>query len=121
MSVICLILGIFCLAYYALIVFYSGLSTDFSVFWAALGAVFLLLSLLVRLLGGHGGKGRVVSGIACGLITNSFHIGRSLLIARDLGFEDIHGIPAGSDKVLLLHCVVRESFALVKEEVLSIP
>ncbi len=48
-----------------------------------------------------------------GIVTNDFHICRSLMLARSLGYKDVHGIPAKSDPVLQVHFVVREVFALV--------
>ncbi len=55
-----------------------------------------------------------------GLISNDFHIYRSLHLARLIGYRDVHGIPAKSDPVLQVHFVVREVFALVYGMVKSI-
>lgn len=49
---------------------------------------------------------------SCGIISNSFHIYRALLLARKAGYADPAGIPAKSDPVLVVHLVVREAAAL---------
>ena len=49
---------------------------------------------------------------SCGIISNSFHIYRALLLARKAGYADPAGIPAQSDPVLVVHLVVREAAAL---------
>ena len=48
----------------------------------------------------------------CGILSNSFHICRALLLARKAGYSDPVGIPARSDPVLQVHLVVREAAAL---------
>ncbi len=52
---------------------------------------------------------------AVGIISNNFHIQRSLYLARKLGYTDAYGLPASADAVLQLHSMVREAFALVVE------
>lgn len=43
------IVGIICLIYYAIIMFYSGIGTTFAVIWLVLGVVSLVLALAIRL------------------------------------------------------------------------
>lgn len=50
-----------------------------------------------------------------GLITNNFHIYRSVRIARKAGYHRVCGIAASSGPILLPHYLVREFFALTKE------
>ena len=52
------------------------------------------------------------AGKTCGIISNSFHIRRALLLAEEAGYRDPVGIPAKSDPLLLVHLVVREAAAL---------
>ena len=52
-----------------------------------------------------------------GLVTNNFHIWRSLLLARQLGYENPRGISAPSDPRYQVHYLVREFFALIKEKI----
>lgn len=49
-----------------------------------------------------------------GILTNGFHIYRSLLIANELGHENVSGIPARTLLPVGIHYVVREFFAVVK-------
>lgn len=49
-----------------------------------------------------------------GIVTNDFHVFRSLHIAHDQGYTDVHGIAAGSPRDMLLNNMVRESFAEAK-------
>lgn len=49
-----------------------------------------------------------------GIVTNDFHVFRSLHIARDQGYTDVQGIAAGSPRDMLLNNMVRESFAEAK-------
>ena len=55
---------------------------------------------------------------SCGLVTNDFHIYRSLLTARREGYQNVHGIAASSDRVLWVHLAVRECFSLARDEAL---
>lgn len=48
-----------------------------------------------------------------GIVTNNFHIYRSVKLAKKIGYKDIVGIAAGTDLVLLLNYLVREFFAVV--------
>lgn len=47
------------------------------------------------------------------LVTNSFHVYRSLLIGRRVGYTHLEGIAATSNPVLLLNYMVREFFAVL--------
>ncbi len=248
MTALCLIFGLLCLAYYAVIVLYSGMSTDFAWIWVAAGIVFLVFSLIlwrcaVRRAAGTGGKlgpglilaavgclalfsgwfGRqIISGMSsrtlpgleyvivlgahvkgkvpsnslvrrletaldyakanpdtililsggrgegediteaecmsnyliahgigkerlieeanststrenlqfsdtmtgcgqvpCGIVSNNFHICRALKTAWNLGYQEPHGISAPSNPVLQVHYIVREIFALARDEALQ--
>ncbi len=54
------------------------------------------------------------AGKKTGVLSNSFHIARALMIAKDVGYRQAYGIAAKSSPVLLLHFTVREEFAMVK-------
>ncbi len=49
-----------------------------------------------------------------GILTNGFHIYRSVLIARELGHEDVAGVPARTLLPVGIHYAVREFFAIIK-------
>ena len=49
-----------------------------------------------------------------GILTNGFHIYRSLLIAQELGHENVTGVPARTLFPVGIHYVVREFFAVIK-------
>lgn len=51
-----------------------------------------------------------------GIVTNSFHVFRSVSIARKLGMENVTGIPAKSDRLLLPNYMIREFFAVIKDK-----
>ncbi|MFR0558149.1 YdcF family protein [Pseudoscardovia radai] len=55
-----------------------------------------------------------VSEPSIGIVTNDFHVFRSLQIAHDQGYTDVRGIAAGSPRDMLLNNMVRESFAEAK-------
>lgn len=55
------------------------------------------------------------AGKPCAIISNGFHICRSVRIAEKYGYQNVWGIPAASSKILLVHNAVREVFALVNE------
>ncbi|MCD2491417.1 YdcF family protein [Lacrimispora sp. NSJ-141] len=61
----------------------------------------------------------VSSKVSVGVVTNSFHVFRSVSIARKLGMENVTGIAAESDKLLLPNYMVREFFAVVKDKFLG--
>ncbi|WP_461810601.1 YdcF family protein [Faecalimonas sp.] len=48
-----------------------------------------------------------------GIVTNNFHIYRSIKLAKRIGYKDVVGIGAGVDPVLFLNYLVREFFAVV--------
>jgi uncharacterized SAM-binding protein YcdF (DUF218 family) len=50
-----------------------------------------------------------------GIVTNNFHVYRSLRLAKKTGYLQVCGIAAPSGTVLQLHYLVREFFALTKE------
>lgn len=50
-----------------------------------------------------------------GIITNNFHVYRSVLLAKRCGYQRVCGIAAPCKSVLLYHYLVREAFALAGE------
>lgn len=48
-----------------------------------------------------------------GVVTNNFHIYRSMKIAKYLGYRKIYAIPASCNPVMFLNYMVREIFALI--------
>lgn len=54
-----------------------------------------------------------------GLITQDFHVYRSLRLARHQGYEWVYGIAAPSEWMYQPHFMVREAFALVKEKLVG--
>lgn len=52
--------------------------------------------------------------VSVGIVTNNFHIYRGEQIAKKQGFSNLHGISAPSDKLLFVHFMVREGFAVLK-------
>lgn len=56
------------------------------------------------------------SDIKIGVLTNSFHVLRAKEIAKKQGIENVYGIAAPCDKVLLVHYWVRECFAVLKDK-----
>lgn len=50
-----------------------------------------------------------------GIITNNFHVYRSILLARRCGYQKVCGIAAPCDSILLYHYLVREAVALAGE------
>lgn len=61
-----------------------------------------------------GSAGSAASEPSIGIVTNDFHVFRSLHIAHDQGYTDVRGIAAGSPRDMLLNNMVRESFAEAK-------
>lgn len=55
-----------------------------------------------------------------GIVTSDFHVARGLGIARRLGYPQVWGAPAPADSVLRLHYLLRESFALLRENVAAL-
>lgn len=54
-----------------------------------------------------------------GLVTQNFHVYRSLKLAKHQGYEKVYGIPAPSQWSYQPHFMVREAFALVKEKLVG--
>lgn len=52
-----------------------------------------------------------------GIVTNDFHLYRSLLIARKQGFQRVWGVPAASTPENLPVNLARECFALIKNRI----
>lgn len=52
-----------------------------------------------------------------GIVTNDFHLYRSLLIARKQGFQRVWGVPAASTPEKLPVNLARECFALIKNRI----
>ena len=50
-----------------------------------------------------------------GIVSNNFHVYRSVLLARRSGYQRVCGIAAPCKSVLLYHYLVREAFALARE------
>lgn len=48
------------------------------------------------------------------VVTSDFHLYRTLKIAKKCGYQKIRGIKAKTPTPLLIHCYVRELFAIVK-------
>lgn len=53
--------------------------------------------------------------ITIGMVTNNFHVYRSVMLARCSGFEKACGIAAESHSLMQLHFLVREGIALAKD------
>lgn len=51
-----------------------------------------------------------------GILSNDFHVYRAVRLAKKLGYVSPMGIAAPSDPFMEPHYVVREIFALVKEQ-----
>lgn len=49
-----------------------------------------------------------------GIVTNNFHVYRALLIAQDVGYENVVGISAKSNGLYLPNNILREYLALLK-------
>ena len=54
-----------------------------------------------------------------GLVTQNFHIYRSLKLARYQNYKNVFGIAAPSEAIYQPHFLVREGFALVKEKLVG--
>lgn len=50
-----------------------------------------------------------------GIVTSNYHMFRALRLAEQQGLEQVYGLPARSDRLLLLHNYVREYFAILKD------
>ena len=49
-----------------------------------------------------------------GIVSNNFHIYRSLLLGRQIGYTRLYGIAAGCNPILFLNYMVREFFAVMR-------
>lgn len=54
---------------------------------------------------------------AAAVVTNNFHVFRSMAIGKKLGYQELYGLPAASDGVLQANYLVREFFALIKDKI----
>ena len=54
-----------------------------------------------------------------GILTNDFHIFRAMQVAKKLGYTQVYPISASSDKILYLHMLLRETFAILKYKFLG--
>ena len=52
-----------------------------------------------------------------GIVTNNFHVFRALALARNQGWEDVHGIPVATTLFSLPHYLMREFVGVVYETV----
>ena len=59
----------------------------------------------------------IPEGASVGLVTNNFHIFRALALARNQGWEDVHGIPVATTLFSLPHYLMREFVGVVYETV----
>ena len=57
----------------------------------------------------------IPAGASAGIVSNDFHICRALHLARELGYENVCGIPAKSDLPTQPANLLREFFAVVKD------
>ncbi len=55
-------------------------------------------------------------GKAVAIVTNGFHIYRSIQIAKKLGFTNIRGLAAPTDKLLAINYYVREAAGVLKDK-----
>ena len=51
---------------------------------------------------------------AVGIVTSNYHIYRSLVYAKRLGYKEVTGIPASCHPVLFVNYMTREFFAVIK-------
>ena len=54
-----------------------------------------------------------------GIVTNDFHLFRSLSLANKNGLKGAYGIGASSDFVLQINYLVREFFAVFKDKIMG--
>lgn len=52
-----------------------------------------------------------------GLVTNNFHICRSLALARKLGWENVHGVPVATTMLSMPHYLMREFIGILYDGV----
>ena len=56
---------------------------------------------------------------AIGVVTNDFHIFRSVAIGKKMGCTNIQGVPAAGDKILEINYLIREFFAVIKDKLMG--
>lgn len=54
-----------------------------------------------------------------GIVTNNFHVFRSVSIGKKMGCKNLEGIAAPSDRILQVNYLVREFFAVVKDKLIG--
>ena len=59
----------------------------------------------------------IPEGASVGIVTNNFHVFRALALARNQGWEDVHGIPVATTLFSLPHYLMREFVGVVYETV----
>ncbi|MGN1006962.1 MAG: YdcF family protein [Aristaeellaceae bacterium] len=59
----------------------------------------------------------IPEGASVGIVTNNFHIFRALALARNQGWEDVHGVPVATTMFSLPHYLMREFVGMVYETV----
>lgn len=53
------------------------------------------------------------------IVTNDFHVFRSIHIGKKLGLNNISGLPAPSDDLLIISYYVREFMAIIKDKIVG--
>lgn len=61
----------------------------------------------------------IPKGSSVGVVTNSFHVYRTMALARKLELDSAVGIAAPSDKLLLPSNMAREFFVIIKEKLMG--
>ena len=82
MNLICTIAGTACLLYYAVLVYYSGISTDFNWIWLLMGGCLLILGWFFYVTAANGESSRLIRALAVILLavvlavicTGAFHV-----------------------------------------------
>ena len=49
-----------------------------------------------------------------GILTNDFHIFRAMEVAKKAGYEQVYPVSSNSNKILYIHMLMRETFAILK-------
>jgi len=53
------------------------------------------------------------------IVTNNFHVFRAVSIAKKQGYQNVDGLSAPSDKILLLNYYVREAAGILKDKIVG--
>lgn len=53
------------------------------------------------------------------IVTNGFHVFRAIGIAKKQGFDNVQGIGAPNDDMLIVHYYIREFFAVIKDSIIG--